>query len=85
MRVLVVYCHPKPDSYVAAMRDAAIEGLKQAGHEPQIVDLYAEGFDPRFSAEEHAAYENPAENGNGLEHCTQQLRRHLSPTPRQLH
>ena len=52
MRVLVVYCHPKPDSYVAAMRDAAIEGLKQAGHEPQIVDLYAEGFDPRFSAEE---------------------------------
>ena len=24
MRVLVVYCHPKPDSYVAEMRDAAM-------------------------------------------------------------
>ena len=74
MRVLVVYCHPKPDSFVAAMRDAVVDGLNQAGHEPQVVDLYAEDFDPRFSAEEHAAYENPNENARGLEHYKEQLR-----------
>ncbi len=74
MRVLVVYCHPKPDSFAAAMRDAVVDGLNQAGHEPQIVDLYAEDFDPRFGAHEHAAYENPNENGQGLERYTDQLR-----------
>ena len=74
MRVLVVYCHPKADSYVAAMCDAVLEGLDQAGHETELVDLYADDFDPRFSAEEHENYENPAANGKGLEHYKEQLR-----------
>lgn len=74
MRVLVVYCHPKPESFTAAMRDAVVEGLKQAGHEPQVVDLYAENFDPRLSAEEHASYEDPNSNGRGLEHYIDEIR-----------
>ncbi|MEP2829979.1 NAD(P)H-dependent oxidoreductase [Parvibaculum sp.] len=74
MRVLVVYCHPKPDSYVAAMCDAVLEGLDQAGHETELVDLYADDFDPRFSAEEHETYEDPTSNGKGLEHYKEKLR-----------
>ena len=31
MRVLVVYCHPVPESFCAAVRDAAIEALEASG------------------------------------------------------
>ena len=54
MRTLVVYCHPNPDSFVAAARDAAIEGLHAGGHEVRVTDLYADDFDPVFSAFDHA-------------------------------
>lgn len=56
MKLLLVYCHPDPHSYCAALRDAALAGLRQAGHEVRVVDLYGEGFNPVFSAEEKASY-----------------------------
>ncbi len=31
MRVLVVYCHPVPESFCAAIRDCAVEALKAQG------------------------------------------------------
>ncbi len=46
MRCLLVYCHPSPESFNAAIRDAAIAGLSTAGHEVRQLDLYAEAFDP---------------------------------------
>jgi NAD(P)H dehydrogenase (quinone) len=52
MRVLVVHCHPDPDSLVAAARDRALTGLRRAGHAVRCTDLYAEGFDPCFDAHE---------------------------------
>jgi NAD(P)H dehydrogenase (quinone) len=55
MRVLVVYCHPVPESYGAAVRDAATEALA-AAHEVRLLDLYAEGFDPVMRCEERRAY-----------------------------
>lgn len=67
MRVLVVYCHPVETSFVAAMRDAVLKGLEQAGHETRLIDLYAENFDPRFSAHEHAIYADAEVNQAGLE------------------
>jgi putative NADPH-quinone reductase len=57
--VLVVYCHPNPDSFVAACRDRALAGLHAAGHDVRIADLYAEGFDPTMSADERAAHKQP--------------------------
>lgn len=54
MRTLVVYCHPADTSFAVAVRDAALEGLRAVGHEVRLTDLYAEGFDPVFSAFEHA-------------------------------
>jgi len=50
MRVLVVFCHPRRDSFTGAVADALIEGLSAAGHEMEFADLYREGFDPVFGA-----------------------------------
>jgi NAD(P)H dehydrogenase (quinone) len=46
MHVLYVYCHPLDDSFHAAIRKEALAGLKDAGHTIDLLDLYAEGFDP---------------------------------------
>ncbi len=56
MRVLVVYCHPVPESFAAGLRDAAVDELLKAGHEVDLVDLYAEGFDPVMGADERRRY-----------------------------
>jgi putative NADPH-quinone reductase len=56
MRLLVVFCHPDPDSYGAALYATACEALREAGHELRCIDLYAEGFDPVFTREEKRTY-----------------------------
>lgn len=56
MRTLLVYCHPDEDSFVAAVRDRVVDALARAGYEVRVTDLYREGFDPRFSAEEHESH-----------------------------
>jgi putative NADPH-quinone reductase len=62
MRTLVVYCHPVAESFTAAVRDAALAGLRQAGHEIRLVDLYADDFDPRLTREGRLDYHNPSVN-----------------------
>jgi putative NADPH-quinone reductase len=56
MRLLVVFCHPDPHSYGAAIFRTASQALREAGHELRIIDLYAEGFDPVFRLEEKRSY-----------------------------
>ncbi|MFN3447191.1 MAG: NAD(P)H-dependent oxidoreductase [Roseococcus sp.] len=75
MRVLMVYCHPREDSFCAALRDAALEALRAKGHEVELRDLYAEGFDPVLSAEERGVYHDLARNTTGIEAEVAQLRR----------
>ena len=53
-RALVVYCHPVEESFVAAVRDRVLAALASGGAEVRLSDLYAEGFDPAFSATERA-------------------------------
>lgn len=62
MRVLYVYCHPLPDSFHAALRVEALAGLKAAGHDVDMLDLYAESFDPVLTAERRRDYHDPARN-----------------------
>jgi len=45
MKILIVYAHPEPQSFNGALKDLAVEVLKGAGHEVQVSDLYALGFD----------------------------------------
>jgi putative NADPH-quinone reductase len=56
LKLLLVFCHPDPDSYGAALRDAALRTLRDAGHELREIDLYAQGFDPVFSLSEKQSY-----------------------------
>jgi len=56
MRLLLVFCHPDPQSYGAALRTTAADALRGAGHELREIDLYASGFDPVLTAAEKASY-----------------------------
>ena len=67
MRVLYLYCHPLPESYHGALRAVALAGLARAGHEVDLCDLYAEGFDPVLGGEERRRYHDLARNREGLE------------------
>ncbi|WP_376090922.1 NAD(P)H-dependent oxidoreductase [Roseomonas sp. CCTCC AB2023176] len=60
MRVLYLYAHPLEDSFHAAIRDAALAGLREAGHDVDLCDLYAEGFDPVLRAEHRRIYHDEA-------------------------
>jgi NAD(P)H dehydrogenase (quinone) len=62
MRVLYVYCHPLDDSFHAAIRKEALAALQEAGHMVDLLDLYAEGFDPVLSAERRRDYHDPQRN-----------------------
>jgi NAD(P)H dehydrogenase (quinone) len=67
MRVLYLYCHPLEESFHAGIRDAALEALRAAGHEVDLCDLYAEGFDPVLTAERRRNYHDVTKNREGLE------------------
>ena len=62
MRCLIVYAHPVPTSYCAALRDCSVKTLRTAGHEVRVVDLYAEGFNPVMSMQERIDYHAPTVN-----------------------
>ena len=56
MKVLVVYAHPSPASFVAHLRDVVLDELAAHGHQVRHRDLWAEGFDPVFSADERLTH-----------------------------
>lgn len=56
MKLLVVYCHPNPESFNAAICATALNALRAAGHEVKLIDLYAENFNPVFSRRERETY-----------------------------
>jgi NAD(P)H dehydrogenase (quinone) len=60
VKVLVVVADPVPDSYVASLGAAATEALTASGHDVDVADLYADGFDPVMSPAERAAYHSEA-------------------------
>ncbi|SES20520.1 Putative NADPH-quinone reductase (modulator of drug activity B) [Tranquillimonas rosea] len=66
MRALVIYCHPRGDSFTAAVRDTVLDRLEAAGAETRLRDLYAEGFEPAMSAYEHVRYLDPGANRRDL-------------------
>ncbi len=67
MKVLYLYCHPLEESFHAAIRDAGVTALRAAGHEVDLCDLYAEGFDPVLSAKGRREYHDLTKNRAGLE------------------
>lgn len=59
--------HPLPESFHASILEGALAGLKRAGHEVDLLDLYAEGFDPVLSAQGRRTYHDTTRNRAGLE------------------
>jgi len=74
MRVLYIYCHPLPESFHAAIRAHALAGLKAGGHEIDLLDLYAEGFDPVLSADARRHYHDTSRNQAGVESYIERLK-----------
>ena len=46
MNVLVVVSHPRKDSLTFKVADRFVQGLAEAGHDYEILDLHGIGFDP---------------------------------------
>lgn len=67
MRVLLVFCHPDPGSFTAAIKDALVAEAEQAGASVSVIDLYANGFDPMLSRPEWQRYEQVPMNRAGVE------------------
>jgi NAD(P)H dehydrogenase (quinone) len=56
MKVLIVFAHPKPKSFNHAVLDSFIKGLKEGGHSFDVVDLYAEKFNPSIQLEDFGQF-----------------------------
>jgi NAD(P)H dehydrogenase (quinone) len=67
MRVLYIYCHPLPESFHAGIRARALAALQAAGHAVDLLDLYAEKFDPVLSEDARRHYHDTSRNQTGLE------------------
>ncbi len=73
MRPLILYCHPDPGSFTAAVRDTITRHLAQRGTDYRLIDLYAEGFDPVMSARDLAQYADTASDRSALAAQTEAL------------
>ena len=67
VKALVVYCHPQPDSFTAAVRDVVLARLQDRGAETRLIDLYAMGFDPVLPVHTLRDYADQARNTQGME------------------
>ncbi len=56
MKILTVFAHPNPKSFCHAVLDRFNQGLIDAGHTNEIVDLYAIRFNPVFHTQDFASY-----------------------------
>ena len=56
MHVLLVLAHPLPESFAASVARTVREALEANGHTVDLLDLYAENFDPRLTEKERRGY-----------------------------
>ena len=61
MNVLIVYAHPEPQSFNAAMKNLAADTLRESGHAVDISDLYAMGFNAVAGKHDFLGEMDPAE------------------------
>lgn len=72
MNVVVVLAHPNEGSFNHAVAQRAVAALKQAGHNVELLDLYAVGFGAAMSPDERIAYhsDQPILDPLVVEHVT---------------
>lgn len=59
MNVLTVVSHPRMDSLTFAVADRFVEGLHEAGHRTEVLNLYQEKFDPVLYEEDEPEWDRP--------------------------
>lgn len=52
MKHAVILAHPRQRSFVRLLAETYVAAARARGHEADVIDLYALGFDPRLSADE---------------------------------
>ena len=57
MRILIIFAHPSRESFCGSILAATLEELAAQGHELDLLDLYAERFNPVLSEGEWRCYE----------------------------
>lgn len=55
-RVLIIFAHPNAESFSRAVLAQVEKGLHAAGHEVEVLDLYAMGFDPVFKTTDYLQF-----------------------------
>ena len=56
MRILILFIHPRPESFCARVLGVTQAWLRDQGHEVEVADLYEEGFNPAMIAEDFAQF-----------------------------
>jgi NAD(P)H dehydrogenase (quinone) len=56
VRTHVVVAHPDEQSLTRAVADRLVDALSDDGHDVDVADLHAEGFDPRFTLADRRRY-----------------------------
>jgi NAD(P)H dehydrogenase (quinone) len=59
MKVLIIFAHPNPLSFTKAVLDNFVRGIKEAGHQYEIIDLYKVKFNPIFQDKDFAFFVDP--------------------------
>ena len=59
MKVFIVYAHPEPKSFNGALFRTAKDVFREDGHEVQVSDLYAMGFNPVVSRKNYTTVKDP--------------------------
>lgn len=60
MKAHIVYAHPEPTSFAAALKDTAVTTLSACGWTVAVSDLYAEHFDPVAGRHDFTTVADPA-------------------------
>jgi NAD(P)H dehydrogenase (quinone) len=60
VKTLIVYAHPEPTSFTAALKNVAVRALSAAGHQVDVSDLYAERFNPVAGRHDFIGAADPA-------------------------
>jgi putative NADPH-quinone reductase len=74
MRALVVFAHPCPESFSAALHGRVVDTLSARGWQVDDCDLNAEGFSPVLTAAERRGYHDTATNTAPVQDHVDRLR-----------
>jgi len=73
-RALVLFAHPCPESFSAALHKTTVEALTKSGWEVDDCDLNAEGFSPVLTESERRAYHDEPGNIGPVSSYVERLR-----------